>query len=140
MKYIVIHCSDSPQGRVDGAGEIHQWHVEKGWAGIGYHAVIDEEGLVMRGRPVFPETKTFWAGAHVRGHNHESIGICLIGIDDFTLEQMSALRSLVFDYKRSWPDAEVVGHCDLDDRKTCPNFDVKNWYKHGWHFMTAKEQ
>jgi len=21
--------------------------------------------------------------------------------------------------------SEVVGHCDLDDKKTCPNFDVR---------------
>lgn len=127
LKYIVVHCSDSPQGRGDGAGTIHQWHLERGWDGIGYHAVIDEYGHVESGRPVFRDG-TFWPGAHVTGHNHESVGICLIGTDKFTDQQLSALRRQIDWYKSIWPGAEVIGHCGLDSRKTCPNFDVKTWY------------
>lgn len=122
IQYIVVHCSDSPQGRGDTAKTIHDWHLSRGWSGIGYHFVILENGKVERGRPVY------WAGAHVKGHNIGSIGVCLIGEDEFTHEQTSALREQIDRLKYQFPDAKVVGHCDLDPGKTCPNFDVEAWY------------
>lgn len=135
VNYIVVHCSDSPNNRVDrrldGAGALHRWHLEKGWSGIGYHAVIDESGVLAYGRPVFSDTKEFWEGAHVLGHNHDSIGICLIGADYFHPEQLETLRRQIDFYLTIWPDAQVVGHCNLDPNKTCPNFDVAHWYKTG---------
>ena len=135
LEYIVVHCSDSPNdlndGRFDSAGAIHKWHQEKGWAGIGYSYVIDEKGAIANGRPVFPDTKEWWMGAHVRGHNHHSIGICLIGQSHFHKDQLDALRDQLDYLKAIWPEAEIVGHRDLDPKKTCPNFSVKTWLKTG---------
>lgn len=125
IKHIVIHCSDSPQGRGDTAATIHRWHQERGFDGIGYHYVILESGEIERGRP------HCWKGAHVAGHNGSSIGVCLIGIDSFTDDQMAALRDLITELQSMYHDAEVVGHRDLDSRKTCPNFDVRQWLKRG---------
>ena len=137
VKYIVVHCSDSPNGRLDkrfdSAGAIHMWHKQppNNFDGIGYHFVIDENGETAHGRPIFPDTKTIWPGAHVKYFNSVSIGICLIGSDYFHLEQMQTLRDEI-DYLHSiWPDAELVGHYELDKKKTCPNFNVKAWYKTG---------
>ena len=135
IKYIVVHCSDSPNGRADkrfdSAGAIHQWHKKRNWDGIGYHFVIDENGETANGRPIFPDTKEIWQGAHVRNHNSHSIGICLIGADYFHPEQLETLRREI-DYLHSiWPEAEVVGHYQLDPKKTCPNFNVKYWYDTG---------
>lgn len=132
-KYIVVHCSDSPNNldssRHDTAGNIHEWHKENGWDGVGYHYVIDKFGSVETGRPVFKNTKTFWVGSHVRGHNSESIGICMIGVDNFNYDQMVSLGAVVQNLLEIWPEAEVVGHKDLDSSKTCPNFDVKELFK-----------
>lgn len=122
INYIVVHCSDSPQGRGDTAATIHKWHVERGWSGIGYHYVVLEDGTVERGRP------HYWTGAHVKNHNSDSLGICLIGRDSFTEEQFLALRGLINLLKLSYPRAEVLGHRDLDGNKSCPNFDVKEWW------------
>ena len=122
IQYIVVHCSDSPQGRGDNAETIHRWHLENGWSGIGYHRVILESGVVENGRPLY------WVGSHARGHNNHSIGICLIGDGVYTFEQYDALRTLIFDLLARSPQAKVVGHCDLDSGKTCPNFDVKAWW------------
>lgn len=123
VKYIVVHCSDSPQGRGDNAATIHAWHKDgNGWSGIGYHFVVLEDGTVERGRP------TYWHGAHVKGHNAESIGICLIGVDSFPREQLMALREQIDRLRYQFPDAAVVGHRNLDKRKTCPNFEVSEWY------------
>lgn len=118
IEKIVIHCSDSPQGRGDTAETIHQWHINRGWDGIGYHWVIRESGEVQFGRP------EYWMGAHVKAHNHDSIGICLIGEDKFTEAQYESLALLVQSRLNKYPDATVYGHCDLDPNKTCPNFDV----------------
>ena len=135
LKHIVVHCSDSPNGRLDkrfdGAGAIHRWHREKHFDGIGYHFVIDENGEIAHGRPIFPDTKEIWPGAHVRRYNNHSIGICLIGSTDFHKEQLNQLRKQI-DYLHSiWPEAAIVGHCDLDPMKTCPNFDAGHWYRTG---------
>lgn len=132
VNYIVVHCSDSPNmlgdSRLDTAGSIHAWHTQRGWDGIGYHYVIDEMGREEQGRPVFLGTKTFWEGAHVSGHNSVSIGICLIGKDHFHDSQLAAARKRIDSLIEIWPEAKVLGHRDLDSRKTCPNFDVAEWY------------
>lgn len=125
IKYLVVHCADTPNNRDVDAAEIHRWHKERGFDGIGYHAVIRRDGMIERGRP------EYWSGAHVKGHNHESLGVCLIGRDQYTDEQLDSLRLLLRDWKLKHPDAEIVGHCDLDDGKTCPNMDVKHWVKTG---------
>lgn len=134
---IVIHCSDSEYGT---ARLIDEWHRKRGWSGIGYHYVImnaypDRDSFRER-RPVFRrdgcvrsgrgETEV---GAHVRGHNCNSIGICLIGRDSFTAAQFSTLKGLIANLKTKYPDAEVVGHYELlsteSSGKTCPNIDME---------------
>lgn len=124
VEFIIIHCSDSPQNRGDNAETIHRWHTEapNHWDGIGYHRVILEDGTVEHGRPLY------WVGSHARGYNARSIGICLIGDGIYTHEQFHALRGLIFDLLGLFPNAVVRGHCDLDNKKTCPQFDVIKWW------------
>ena len=120
---IVIHCSDSPQGRGDNAETIDRWHKERGWSGIGYHFVILEDGTVEAGRDIDKQ------GAHTRWYNHY-IGICLIGIDSFTEKQFHSLEMLVTGLMNNYniPTDKVFGHYQLDKRgKTCPNFNVDVW-------------
>jgi len=123
MHKIVIHCSDSPRGRGDNAEVIHLWHKERGFDGIGYHKVILENGTIEDGRPLY------WAGAHVKGHNTGTVGICLIGKSVFTDNQFAALHYLLFKLKAKYPHAKIFGHRELDSSKTCPNFNVKEWLK-----------
>lgn len=123
VKYIVVHCSDTPNEREHSASDIHRWHKEFGWDGIGYHFVVRRNGKIENGRP------TYWPGAHVRGHNHESIGICLIGRDKFEFNQLTSLKVHIQVLLSEFPNAQVVGHCELDSAKTCPNFDVQAWLK-----------
>ena len=125
IKYLVVHCSASPQGRGDDAAVIHRWHRGKGWDGIGYNAVITEAGVLQAGRP------TYWQPAHVRGANDVSLGVCLIGQGgDATEAQLAALRELLLDWTVEFPDAIVVGHADLDPngKPNCPGFDVSSWF------------
>ena len=119
---VVVHCSDTPNGRETSAEDIHRWHRERGWDGIGYHHVIKLNGEIEAGRP------RFWQGAHADPFNKDSIGVCLVGRDEFTADQMRALEGLILSYKAEYSDAQVLGHNDLNPHKTCPNFDVKAWW------------
>ena len=117
---IVIHCSDSPNGREDTAEDIHRWHKERKWDGIGYHYVIERKGKLANGRP------EYWQGAHASGHNKNSLGVCLIGTDKFTIEQWSILENLVRKLLIKYPSSKIIGHNEVSD-KTCPGFDVQKW-------------
>jgi hypothetical protein len=122
IRYLVVHCSDTDDDLT--ASDIHAMHLGFGWDGIGYHAVIIKDGTIEQGRP------HFWSGAHVYGHNEESLGVCLIGRNDFTPEQMTALDGLLRDWIARYPQARICGHRDFPNtQKTCPNFDVATWVK-----------
>ena len=132
VKYLIIHCSYTPESMDIGKGDIDRWHREKGWMMIGYHKVIKRDGTVEDGRPLSK------SGAHVRGMNRTSIGICLIGgmnrskdgpEINYTDEQMKSLRNLLNDLRKDYPIAKVRGHTDFDKGKTCPNFDAGKWYE-----------
>ena len=118
---IVVHCSDTPTGRDDRAADIHRWHQDRNWDGIGYHYVIPIDGSVENGRP------EYWKGAHVGAHNSNSVGICLIGCGEYTPAQMYALKFLIFEIMARHEGAKIYGHYELDSKKTCPNFDVQRW-------------
>lgn len=123
IKYLVVHCSASPQGRGDTASSIHKWHQERGFDGIGYHRVILEDGTIEHGRP------DYWQGAHTRGYNEESLGVCLIGEGgDATFAQLYSLAGVVRQWLVEHPSAEVLGHRDLYSGKECPGFDARAWW------------
>lgn len=128
-KYLVVHCAATEPTMDIGLREIRQWHRERGWLDIGYHYVIRRDGTVETGRPKDV------IGAHVEGHNYESLGICLAGgIDasgkpenNFTEAQFASLRILLAQLKGDYRSAQIVGHRDLDPKKACPSFDVASW-------------
>lgn len=122
IQYIVVHCSDTPNGRYHTAEDIHRWHLERGWDGIGYHSVIRTDGIVDQGRPYY------WVGSHTAKYNGIAIGVCLIGRDEFSEAQWRSLEGLMLSLTYQFPDAKVVGHRDLNAHKACPNFDVKAWW------------
>ena len=130
--FIVIHCSaTTPSMTHVDAKEIDRWHRQRGWRKIGYHFVIRRDGIVEEGRELGE------VGAHAKGFNSKSVGICLVGgIDEegnpennYTDEQWKALEELVNQMLLPYPDAEVLGHCDLPDvKKACPCFNVREWW------------
>jgi len=123
IKYLVVHCSDTPDNDPLTARDIHEMHLGFGWHGVGYHRVINRDGIVEQGRP------DYWIGAHVYGHNEESLGVCLVGRTDFTDEQFESLAYVLREWTTRHPTAEVVGHRDFEyTDKTCPNFDAKKWW------------
>jgi len=122
IRYLVVHCADTPDDENLTALDLHKMHLGFGWDGVGYHRIINRDGTIEHGRP------DYWIGAHVYEHNHESLGVCLIGRSQFTDAQMQALDQVLRDWKARHPKAEIRGHCDFDNtEKTCPNFDAGTW-------------
>ena len=72
----VIHCSATKQGVDYDVATIRKWHLKRGFKDIGYHFLIHLDGMIERGRP--------WdqPGAHAKGYNSNSIGICYVGGTD----------------------------------------------------------
>ena len=124
IKFIAIHCSDTPNDVKITAKDIHQMHLNFGWDGIGYHKIINRNGEIENGRP------EYWIGAHVKGYNEVSLGVCLIGRDNFTKNQFLSLEDILNKWKSSYPMAKIIGHCNIGNTsKTCPNFNVLDWIK-----------
>jgi len=124
IKLLVVHCSDTKESEKTNALDLHKMHLKFGWDGIGYHKIINRSGKVENGRP------EYWIGAHVKGKNDISLGVCLIGRDKFTIKQYLSLEKILRKWKSLYPEAEIVGHRDTGNTdKTCPNFDVKTWAK-----------
>jgi hypothetical protein len=103
------------------AAVIDQWHAQRGFhrqpaaiaaynpdlKAIGYHFVLDVDGTKSTGRALDE------IGAHVAGHNANSIGICMVGTDQYSTAQWGALASLVKALLAKYPGVPVVGHRDL---------------------------
>lgn len=121
--YIILHCSDSPQGRGDNALSIHNWHKERGFDGIGYNFVVLEDGTIQNGRP------KYWQGAHTKGYNHKSLGVCMIGEKYFSSTQLQATTQLIKKLIKEFniPPDNVLGHYETEQSngKTCPNYPME---------------
>lgn len=127
---IIIHCTATKAGVPFTVETIRRCHVrERGWSDIGYHYVVYLDGTVHAGRALSRP------GAHTRGHNAHSIGVCYVGgldasgkpCDTRTAQQRNALLALVKELKRRFPGATVHGHREFAN-KACPCFDAKREY------------
>ncbi len=149
---IIIHCSDSsfgdasivkkwhtlPKMPAEVAAKIRTGTLPKseaakygnGWSDTGYHFIVlngyrkgrvyrpEDDGLLEKGRP------WYIPGAHCRGENETSIGICLIGKRTFTAKQLYLALPEIIKMVGSFNTIEVYGHYEFDSHKSCPNIDM----------------
>lgn len=133
-KYLTIHCAATPEGRANTAADVSRWDVER-FGQVSYHWVIELDGNKVR---TLPDTVK---GAHVARANTGNIGVCYIGgmskdmkapKDTRTTAQRQALRELVLDYRKRYPNIIVRGHNEWPGvKKACPSFDVSEWLAAG---------
>lgn len=141
---IVIHCTATRAWQDYSADDLRRMHKAQGWADIGYHYVVRLDGTIEPGRDVDK------IGAHVSGHNANSIGVVYVGgldnqgkaKDTRTENQKNALLNLLLDLRQLYPNARISGHRDfspdlngngtiepLEWIKECPCFDAKSEYR-----------
>lgn len=130
IKEIIVHCTATPDGRGYTVEDITRWHIERGFATIGYHYVVYRDGSIHEGRNIDI------AGAHCTGHNTCSIGVCYVGgmdktnrypCDTRTDAQKASLVKLLTDLRKFYPHAQIHGHRDFA-AKACPSFDATREY------------
>ena len=123
--YIVIHHTGEIGWDVY---KTHEYHKSLGWKRIGYNYFIEEDGRIIEGRGMH-------VGAHTKGLNNISIGICMSGNFDLNYpseEQRKSLYRLckIFMNKYSIPIDKVIGHREVEGvNKSCPgyNFDMNKF-------------
>lgn len=126
---IILHCSATEEGKPFTAEDIRSWHIARGWKDIGYHYVITLDGKVQLGRPIDQP------GAHVKGHNRDTIGVCYVGgvrngqpADTMTELQEVAFLDLIYSLRTVFGWMRLSGHNEYA-AKACPSFDVQKKYK-----------
>lgn len=125
IERVVLHCAATPDypepsSKFDlfGAADIDVWHKQRGFSGIGYHYVIRRTGEIELGRPVGE------VGAHVKGANTGSIGVCYIGTRTPTPAQVESLVQLAIQFRSEYRLNAVdwYGHYEFNRDKICPGF------------------
>ena len=144
MRYLVIHCTATPEGREVSAAEIRRWHtapppVGRGWKQVGYTDLVHLDGRIERladnneDANVDPWEVTNGAA----GYNSVSRHIVYVGgcdnhlapKDTRTEAQREALKRYVEDFYARFPQVRIVGHHELNPGKACPSFDVSKWLR-----------
>ena len=105
---IVLHNADATGCT---SKDIHQWHLNNGWTGIGYHFYIRKDGNIYRGRPENA------IGSHCKGSNTGSIGICFEGryMTETSMpnEQYQAGIELIKYLFNKYGNMPIYGHKEL---------------------------
>jgi N-acetylmuramoyl-L-alanine amidase len=128
---IIVHCSATREGENYEVAEIRKWHLARGFNDIGYHFYIDLYGEIHKGRDISK------IGAHCKGHNRNSIGICYCGgveadgktpKDTRTPDQKESLLHVLKTLKAMYPDAIIYSHNEFAN-KACPSFNATEEYE-----------
>lgn len=140
ISLIVVHCSATREDKSFTEHDLDVCHRRRGFNGVGYHFYIRKNGDIKSTRPLER------IGAHARGFNSESIGICYEGgldneghpKDTRTPWQKHSLRVLILTLLRDYPGCRICGHRGLSPDlngngeiepeewiKACPCFDAE---------------
>lgn len=142
IKYIAVHCTAGSQRQT--IADLQAEFKRKGWKYPGYHCVIAPDGKITQ---LLDDSKV---SNGVKGYNSVTVNVAYIGgidsegkaIDNRTDAQKKALRQLLGNLKKKYPDAVIQGHRDFSPDtngngtvdpweriKECPCFDAKEEYK-----------
>lgn len=142
LKYLVIHCTATPEGREVSSDDIRRWHTSpppngRGWKQVGYTDLIHLDGTVERlvgnNEDMIVDSWEVTNGA--TGYNAISRHIvyagglaadCKTPKDTRTPKQKSAMEQYVKEFRKDFPTVEIIGHNNIA-AKACPSFNVAEW-------------
>ena len=145
LKYLVLHCTATAEGREVTSDEIRAWHTNpvskggRGWKQVGYTDLIHLDGRVERlvsnneDANVDPWEITNGAAGYnsVSRHVVYAGGVATDGKtakDTRTQAQKMAMEAYVKDFHKRFPKVRIIGHGEVA-AKACPSFDVQAWLK-----------
>jgi N-acetylmuramoyl-L-alanine amidase len=144
LKYLVIHCTATPEGREVSVADVRSWHTSapprgRGWKQVGYTDMIHLDGsierLVDNNEDANVDAWEITNGA--KCYNSVSRHIVYVGgcdkrmksKDTRTHAQREAMKRYVQDFHVRFPQIRIVGHHELNPGKACPSFDVAAWLR-----------
>lgn len=144
LQYLVIHCTDTPEGREVTPADIRLWHLSpvpkgRGWKQVGYSDMI-----LINGTPVNlvsydndDEVDPWEITNGVAGINSKARHIVYAGgkdkktgkpFDTRNFEQLKTMAAYVRGMIKFYPNIKVAGHNQFA-LKACPSFDVPVWLR-----------
>lgn len=145
LKYLVIHCTATREGREVSAAEIRRWHTSpvsaggRGWKQLGYTDLVHLNGsverLVANNEDAWVDDWEITNGA--KGYNSVSRHVVYAGglaadgktaKDTRTAAQKASLEKYVKDFHAAHPKVKIIGHNQVA-AKACPSFDVQAWLR-----------
>ena len=145
LKFLVLHCTATPEGREVSSDDIRAWHTNpvskggRGWKQVGYTDLIhlngEVERLVDNNEDANVDTWEITNGA--KGYNSVSRHIVYVGglavdgkttKDTRTEAQKNAMAEYVIDFHKRFPNVKIIGHREVA-AKDCPSFNVQDWLK-----------
>jgi len=156
LDFLVLHCTDTPEGRHITTKDIERWHMSpveiggRGWDRVGYSDMFYVDGSLHNLTPfnqdnnVDPWEMTFGAA----GVNSRSRHVVYSGgrkketvsdqsgqsaqswiVGDTRNEKVKANMAIYCKYMiLRHPDIKIAGHYHFA-KKPCPGFDVEKWCK-----------
>ena len=130
VKLIVIHCVANPCNVPFSVENLIACGKAK-YGQCSYHYYVRYDGSII---PLLPETVQ---GVHARHYNYCSLGIVYEGgldeqghpADTRTEAQKHSLYELLKELTAEYPDARIVGHCELPHvAKACPCYTPSTEY------------
>ena len=145
LKFLVLHCTATPEGREVSSDDIRAWHTNpvskggRGWSQVGYTDLIhlngEVERLVDNNEDANVDPWEITNGA--KGYNSISRHVVYVGgvvadgktaKDTRTKAQKAAMEAYVKEFHRRRPNVRIIGHREVA-AKDCPSFDVQVWLK-----------
>jgi len=146
FKFLIIHCTATPEGRSVTAETVRNWHtkpkpVGRGWSRVGYSDLILLDGsrhrFVRHNGDKWIDPNEVTNG--VAGMNSVSRHVCYVGgltpdgkkaKKTLTESQSGILSSIIAEVLTYNPGVLIAGHNQFAN-KDCPSFWVPDWIRHG---------
>lgn len=145
LKYLVLHCTATPEGCEVSSNDIRAWHTNpvskggRGWKQVGYTDLIhlngEVERLVDNNEDANVDPWEITNGA--KGYNSISRHVVYVGgvvadgkttKDTRTKAQKAAMEAYVKEFHKRHPNVRIIGHREVA-AKDCPSLDVQVWLK-----------
>lgn len=144
LRYLVIHCTATPEGREVSSADIRRWHTSpppkgRGWNQVGYTDMIHLDGrterLVDNNEDAWVDPWEITNGA--KGYNSVSRHLVYVGglasdtktaKDTRTAAQLKTMTAYVKSFHKRFPGVRIIGHNEVA-AKACPSFDVQEWLR-----------
>jgi hypothetical protein len=140
LKYLVLHCTATPEGREVTSDQIRKMHTApksqggRGWDRLGYSDMIHLDGTVENITPhneddIVTNSEMTWGAS---GVNATGTHVVYVGgmnkkmttpRNTMTKEQEAAIIQYIFEHIKLHPDILIAGHNQFA-RKACPSFDI----------------